>query len=169
MILITSIVLMAGFLTYVLLMPLEVCIDSYTERYFLRMGVLARLGVEKDPVELIRLHLKVLFLNFYWLPSEISQWGRSKKKMPRKDKGRKKRSMTLMQARKLLQSFRVKSFRLELDTGNPVLNAKLYPLLFLPGLRTWDVGVNFLGRNHVSLQIVNRPIYILNALFNPKK
>lgn len=166
---ITALVLLAGFLTYLLLMPLELCIDSYRERYFLRMGVLARLGVEKDPAELIRLHLKVLFLNFYWRPSDIRSWGRRGKKASRKGKAVKKRGMTLDRAGKLLKSFRVKSFRLELDTGNPVLNAKLYPLLFLPGLRTWDVGINFLGRNHVSLQIVNRPIYILNALFNPKK
>ena len=166
---ITALVLLAGFLTYLLLMPLELCIDSYRERYFLRMGVLARLGVEKDPAELIRLHLKVLFLNFYWRPSDIRSWGRRGKKASRKGKAVKKRGMTLDRAGKLLKSFRVKSFRLELDTGNPVLNAKLYPLLFLPGLRTWDVGINFLGHNHVSLQIVNRPIYILNALFNPKK
>lgn len=166
---ITALVLLAGFLTYLLLMPLELCIDSYRERYFLRMGVLARLGVEKDPAELIRLHLKVLFLNFYWRPSDIRSWGRPGKKSSRNAKAVKKRGLPLDRAGKLLKSFRVKSFRLELDTGNPVLNAKLYPLLFLPGLRTWDVGINFLGRNHVSLQIVNRPIYILNALFNPKK
>lgn len=166
---ITALVLLAGFLTYLLLMPLELCIDSYRERYFLRMGVLARLGVEKDPAELIRLHLKVLFLNFYWRPSDIRSWGRRGKKASRKGKAVKKRGLPLDRAGKLLKSFRVKSFRLELDTGNPVLNAKLYPLLFLPGLRTWDVGINFLGHNHVSLQIVNRPIYILNAIFNPKK
>ena len=165
----TTIVLLAGFLMYLLLMPLELCIDSYRERYFLRMGVLAHIGLEKDPAELIRLHLKVLFLNFYWRPSDIGSRGRSKKKKPTKNKGRNMPSMTLKQARRLLKSFRVKYFRLELDTGNPVLNARLYPWVYLIGQRAGDVGINFLGRNHVSLQIVNRPIYILNAFINPKK
>jgi hypothetical protein len=169
MILTTTLVLLAGILTYLLLMPLEVCLDSFRERYFLRMGVLARLGVEKDPEELIRLHLKVLFLNFYWRPTDISSWSRTKKKTPPKYKGPKKRGLTLRQAGNLMKSFRVKSFRLEMDTGNPVLNARLYPWIYLLGQRTGGVGINFLGRNHISLRIVNRPIYILNAFINPKK
>lgn len=168
MVLTTILVLLAGVLTYLLLMPLELCIDSYRERYFLRLGVLARIGVEKDPVELLRLHLKVLFLNFYWRPTDMRSWGRPKKKKKPKDNGRKKKGMSLRQAGNLVRSFRVRSFRLELDTGNPVLNAKLYPLIYLLGPRAGDVGINFMGRNHISLQIVNRPIYILNALFNPK-
>ena len=77
--------------------------------------------------------------------------------------------MTLAQGKRLLQSFRVKSFRLELDTGNPILNAQLFPLGFLMGRYSKKVGINFQGRNDILLQIANRPIYILNAFINLKK
>ena len=165
---VTGLLLLALF-TYLLLMPLELCVDSYRSRYYLRIGSLARISVEKDPMELLRLQLKVLFMDFLWRPSDLSSWGTPKKKPARKGKAGKKRRMTLAQGKRLLQSFRVQTFRLELDTGNPVLNARLLPLSFLAGPFAGNVGINFLGRNHILLQITNRPIYILNAFINLKK
>jgi len=169
MVLATILILLVACVVYLLLMPLELCIDSYRGRYYLRMGFLARLSVEKDHMELLKLHLKVLFLNFFWRPSDIKSWGRQKKKSPKKEKGGKKQGIPLARGRQLLQSFRVKAFRLELDTGNPVLNARLFPLSFLIEQRGGNVDINFLGRNNILLQIANRPIYILNAFINLKK
>lgn len=162
-------ILLLAFFAYLLLIPLELCVDSYRDRYYLRIGFLARFSLEKDPMELLRLHLKVLFLDFFWRPSDLSSRGKPKKKPARTGKVGKKRRMTVAQGKRLLQSFRVKTFRLELDTGNPVLNAQLAPLNFLVGPCTGKVGINFLGRNHILLQVTNRPIYILNAFINLKK
>jgi len=162
-------ILLLGFFAYLLLMPLELCVDSYRDRYYLRIGFLARLSLEKDPMELLRLHLKVLFMDFFWRPSDLSSRGKPKRKPARKGKVGKKRRMTLAQGKRLLQSFRVKSFRLELDTGDPILNAQLVPLGFLMGPYSEKVGINFQGRNDILLQIANRPIYILNAFINLKK
>jgi hypothetical protein len=162
-------ILLLVIFVYLLLMPLELCIDSYRGKYYLQIGFLARLSVEKDPAELLRLHLKVLFLNFFWRPSDLSAPGRWKKKPSKKEISSKKRKITLRQGRRLLQSFKVKAFRLELDTGNPLLNAQLFPLSFLWGTHVGKVGINFMGRNNILLQIANRPIYILNAFINPKK
>ena len=162
-------ILLLGFFTYLLLMPLELCVDSYRDRYYLRLGFLARLSLEKDPMELLRLHLKVLFMDFFWRPSDLSSWGKPKKKPTRKGRVGKMRKMTLAQGKRLLQTFRVKTFRMELDTGNPVLNAQLLPLGFLMGPYGEKVGINFQGRNDILLQIANRPIYILNAFINLKK
>jgi len=164
-------ILLLGFFTYLLLMPLELCLDSYRGRYYLRMGFMARVSVEQDPMELLKLHLKVLFFDFFWRPSDIRSWGSRKKKSTKKnkDKGGKGPQMTLARGIKLLKSFRIKTFRLELDTGNPVLNARLFPLFFLLQQRGGDVGINFAGRNGISVEIANRPIYILNAFINLKK
>lgn len=162
-------ILLVVFFAYLLLMPMELCIDSYRGRYYLQMGFLARLSVEKDPMELLRLHLKVLFLNFFWRPSDLSTPGRRKKKVSKKEKTSKKRKLTLRQGRRLLQSFEVKAFRVEIDTGNPLLNARLFPLTYLLGPHVDAVGINFMGRNDILLQITNRPIYILNAFSNLKK
>ena len=169
MFLTTVLILLLGFFVYLLLMPLELCIDSYQGKYYFQMGFLARVSVEKDPVEFLRLHLRVLFMNFFWRPSDFRKWSRQKKKTTIKKKGSKMRKLTLAQGKRLLRTFRVKAFRLELDTGNPVLNAQLFPFSYLPGQQVGGVGINFLGRNNILLQITNRPIYILNAFINPKK
>ena len=168
MVLTTILILLTAFLIYVLLMPLELVIDSYTGRYYLRLGFLARLSLEKDPLELLRLHLRVLSLNFYWRPSEIRAWGRQKKQSKVETKGEKKSRMTLTQVRRILSSFRVKTLSLEIDTGNPVLNARLMPLSYMFGRRIGDIGINFRNRNFILLHVVNRPINILKVFINPK-
>ena len=70
------------------------------------------------------------------------------------------------QLKGLLRSFRVKAFRLELDTGDPILNARLYPLFLLMDRRMGDIHMNFMNRNHILLQITNRPINLLKAFIN---
>ena len=160
-------ILLISIITYLLLMPLELYIDSYRGRYYFKMGFLARASVEKDSAELMRLNLRVLFMNFFWRPSDFRRWGKQKKKSTQKSG--KKRHMTLGQGKRLLNSFRIKAFRMELDTGNPVLNAQLFPFSHLSGQPVGKVGINYLGCNNMLLQITNRPIYILNAFINPKK
>ena len=166
MILSILLILLLGLLIYLLLMPLELYLDSYQGRYYLRMGILARASIEKDPVELLRLHLKVLFMNFYWRPSDL----RTARKKPAKTKkvsnARKMRKFNVSLVRRLVRSFRVRAFRLELDTGDPVLNARLYPLVFLLHQRVGDIQMNFVNRNHLLLQLTNRPIRLLNAFIN---
>jgi hypothetical protein len=170
MVLTGILLLLLGLLIYFLLMPMELQIDSYQERYWLRLGFLAKASLEKDPGEILRLHLRVLFLNFYWRPSDLTS--RKKGKKPaKKAKGRDHRRLSFRwdQGRRLLKTFRVKAFRLELDTGDPVMNARLYPFFFLLGQRAGDMRINFQDHNQVLLKVVNRPIYILNALINLKK
>ncbi|MGA9240180.1 hypothetical protein [Robiginitalea sp.] len=169
MVLTMALLLLAAILIYVLLIPLELVIDSYTGRYYLRVGFLARLSLEKDPLELLRLHLQVLFLNFYWRPSEIRAWGRKRKTPKSNAKSAKKQNMTLTQVRRLIRTFSVKALRLEIDTGNPVLNARLVPLSYMLGRRTGAIGINFCNRNFILLHVVNRPINILKVFINPKK
>lgn len=76
--------------------------------------------------------------------------------------------MTLTQVRRILSSFRVKALQLEIDTGNPVRNARLVPLTFMFGQRTRQIRINFRNRNFILLHIVNRPINILKAFINTK-
>lgn len=166
MILSILLILLFGMLIYLLLMPLELYLDSYQERYYLRMGILARASVEKDPVELLRLHLKVLFMNFYWRPSDLKTAHKKPDKTKEVRKTRKVRKFNVSLVKRLLRSFKVRRFRLEIDTGNPMLNARLYPLLFLLDRQAGDIRVNFVNRNHLLLQLTNRPIRLLNAFIN---
>ena len=88
MVLTIVILLLLCLIAYLLLMPMELCIDSYRNRYFLRLGFLAKASLEKDPLEILRLHLKVLFLHFYWRPSDLRALGKGGK--TRKDKPKKR-------------------------------------------------------------------------------
>lgn len=169
MILLILFVLLFGLLAYLLFMPLELCLDSYRQRYYLRFGSLATVSLERDPIELLRLHLRVLFVNFFWRPSDLQRWHGKKKKPGTGKTGGKSRGMTPGQVRKILRSFRVKAFHIEIDTGNPVLNARLFPIVYLLGKQGREAEINFLGRNRVLVRIANRPIYILNTFINPKK
>jgi hypothetical protein len=164
----TILILLLALLIYGLLMPLELVIDSYAGQYYLRLGFLARLSLENDPLVLLRLHLKVLSLNFYWRPHEIRVLGRQKKQSKVETKGGKKTRITLAQVRRILSSFRVKTLNLEIDTGNPVLNARLIPLSYLFGRHIGDIGINFRNRNFIQLHVVSRPVNILKAFINNK-
>ncbi len=166
MILSILLILLLGLLIYLLLMPLELYLDSYQERYYLRMGILARASVEKDPLELLRLHLKVLFMNFYWRPSDLKTARKKPAKTKKVRNSRKVKKFNISLVRRLLRSFKVRRFRMEIDTGDPVLNARLYPLFFLLDRQAGDIRLNFVNRNHLLLQLTNRPIRLLNAFIN---
>ncbi|MEJ2163676.1 MAG: hypothetical protein P8X60_10320, partial [Robiginitalea sp.] len=77
------------------------------------------------------------------------------------DRGRK---FSISQVNRLMRSFKVRRFRMEIDTGDPVLNAKLYPLFFHLERHAGSIRLNFINRNHLLLQITNRPINLLKAI-----
>ena len=53
-----------------------------------------------------------------------------------------------------------------MDTGNCILNAKLYPLFALLNYYTGNFYINFQGRNQLVLLVKNRPIDIIKSLIN---
>jgi hypothetical protein len=61
-----------------------------------------------------------------------------------------------------MKTFRVKEWKLAIDTGDYPLNAKLYPLNFLPGLQH-HLEVNFTERNYFYIKIHNAPWRIIHA------
>jgi hypothetical protein len=63
---------------------------------------------------------------------------------------------------RVLRTFRVKEYRLAVDTGDYVLNAQLYPLNFQAGLRN-HLLVNFTDENYLYIRIRNRPVKMLYA------
>lgn len=160
------IVSVLGFLAYLLFMPLELCLDTYRDRYHLRIGVLGRAAVEKDAVEIFRIHLKVLFMDFYWRPSDLSALKSRTKKRTSRPKNGKGPGLRSAKWIRLVRTFEIKQFQMELDTGDPITNARLYPVCSI--LKPWggDIQVNFRNRNHLLLKIINRPIYFLNAIIN---
>lgn len=58
------------------------------------------------------------------------------------------------QALAIIRTFRIKKWRVYIDTGNMALNGQLFPLCYLLGLRTGKkIQVNFLGINEVAITL----------------
>ena len=55
---------------------------------------------------------------------------------------------------RILKSFRVRRFRVEIDTDDYVLNAYLFPVFHL--LSRGRLQINFNGRNDIQIEITNR-------------
>jgi len=104
---------------------------------------------------------------FFRKKIRLSQLGSGKKKKPKKTvttrkKKSGKRLKRLSKILKVLRSFTVEEWKLALDTDDYTVNARLYPLNFLPVARQ-HVLVNFSGENYFFVRISNRPWKILYA------
>ena len=159
-----AIALLCGLLAYLLWMPLELQVDSSQSLVCLKVGILARASLEPEPEHGIRLHLRAAFRDFYWGPSDFRKASGKKTKSRQKGQRRKIRKFSPQKALRLLRSFQVRHFSWDLDTGNPALNARLYPVFYLLDQTRGGFRVNFCDHNRLALRIVNRPIRVLRAV-----
>lgn len=159
-----AIALFFTLLAYLLWMPLELRVDSARNLYCLRLGILGRASLEPDPEQGIRLHLRAAFRDFYWGPSDLRKAAAKKSRAGGRTRGRKGRYFTPQKALRLLRSFRIRYFSWDLDTGNPALNARLYPAFYLLDQSLGGFRINFRDHNCLTLQIVSRPLRILRAV-----
>lgn len=149
---------------YLLLMPIVICIDTTTDQYYLKFKGLVKASVEKHEEKLLRIKLKVSFFSFYFYPIEYKRSSRKKKK-PVQGRERKRR-VDIGKSLALLKSFRVKKIVLDIDTGDTISNAKLYPVFAFLNQNIGKFNINFQGRNQLVLYIENRPIRLLKSFIN---
>lgn len=159
-------VLLLLFALYVLFVPVILYVDTKTNQYYIQIKGLAKASIESHEKEVIRIRLKVIFLNFYFYPFKDLASNKLKKK-DKVVKRKKTKSFSFRKGISLLKSFKVKRFLLDIDTGNCILNAKWYPLfMFLNHSIGGRFNVNFQTRNQLVLHIQNRPIHILKSFIN---
>ncbi len=159
--LILFLMLIIGFL----LIPINIGIDSIKKQYFVQLKGLAKASIERHDEELMRIKLQVPFKNFYFYPLREVYNTKPKKEKPKSRKPSKRR-MSFRTISRLLKSFKVKRFAVDIDTGNSILNAKLYPAFAFLRYRFGNFNINFEGRNQMVLYLHNRPIYILKSFIN---
>ena len=154
-------------LLYLSMIPIVLFIDTKTNQYYLQVKGLVKASIESHEKELISIRLKVFFLSFYFYP--LRNIGISNNKRLLKSRGNKKKigkRMDLEKGLRMLKSFKVKRFLFDIDTGDCILNAKLYPLFALLNYHFGGFIVNFEGRNRVELHIYSRPIYLIKSFMN---
>lgn len=152
-------------LIYLLFMPIILLIDTTSNQYYIQIQGLLKASLEAHKEELIRIKLTVFFLKFYFYP--LKNTGSKKKPKTVVNKVKKRgRTVNFQTGIRLLKSFKIKKLLIDIDTGNWILNAKLYPLIVLLKNYIGNINVNFQGRNQLILCIQNRPINIIKSFIN---
>ena len=149
-----------------LLVPVEIYIDTASNQYYLQLKGLARLNLESDTEEVLRVRLRTFFRNFYFYPlKKIGEVNTNKLERPKVK--RRKKNIPFRKILRLVNSFKIKKMFVDIDTGNCISNAKLYPVFAFLNHYRKGFNINFEGRNQVVLLIRNRPIHIIKSFINP--
>ena len=163
-----SVVLILLFLLimYLLFVPINLFIDTGSNQYYLQLKGLAKVYLEGHKEEVIRIKLRTLFMRFYFYP--LRKFSRAKKKSQKKEvvSKKKRKGIDLKKGIRILRSFQVKRLLVEMDTGNCISNAKLYPAFAFLNHHVGAFSINFEGRNRLAIHLQNRPINIIKSFIN---
>ncbi|GAA4941248.1 hypothetical protein GCM10023314_12830 [Algibacter agarivorans] len=122
-------------------------------------------NLERHDEEVFRIRLNILFMKYYIYPLKKRRANKPKK-AKKKHVTKPKRHMSFIRIYKLLKTFKIKQFYINMDTGNYILNAKLYPLFVLLNYNIGKFHINFQGKNQLVIIIKNRPINIIKSFIN---
>jgi len=164
MVIAVLLILLSILLCWLLSSPITLEMDTRLPEAQLRWkGICAvRLVYEKEQMWL---YLRTLFIKKKWQLK-----GRGSKRAGGKNirgastrRKKRRRGIPFSKMIRVLQTFRVDVLSIALDTGDPVLNAQLYPLTFFPFRAGRTIRINFEDCNYVLLRISNRPWRALAA------
>ena len=147
---------------YLLFVPVVFFIDTTTNEYYIQLRGLAKVSIVADAKEVLKIKLKITFFNFYFYPLKKKSPPK-KKEIAKRNESRTMKRISLRKSVRVLRSFKVKRILLDIDTGDWILNAKLYPIFGFLNYHVGKFNINFEGRNRLALHLENRPIYILKS------
>jgi hypothetical protein len=165
MILLIVLLVLLALLFYLLLAPISLFIDTSTNSYYIQQKGIVKASIMGDKKEVFNVKLNVFFLKFYFYPLREKK-GKSKPKIRTKNKSKKRKFLSFKARLKLLKSFKVKKFLMDVDTGDCIINAKLYPVFALLNYKIGGFNINFQNRNQLVLYIQVRPIQIIKSFIN---
>lgn len=144
-------------LIYLLFATLTIYIDTGTDSYYIEYKWIVRIFAESDQDDILKLRFHTLFSDFNYYPLK------TKKK---KHKKKKRSSLSSKQMLRIVRSFKIREVAMDLDTGNCITNAKLYPVFAYLNYKFGKFNINFEGKNRLVLLIENRPIHIIKSFIN---
>lgn len=160
------IALLMLFLVYVLLAPIKLVINTDSNQYFVEQKGLLKAQLASHEKEIFKIRLRVLFFSFNLYPLKKKASSTSKEKHRTLKRKRSKKTLKFKTVMNIIKSFKIKKFHLDLDTGDCISNAKLYPVFAFLSYINIDCNINFTGRNSLLLTIENRPIRIIKSFIN---
>lgn len=151
-----------GFVLWLLFAPITISINTYDEIYQLSMmGVLI---IRYLPDETGVLRGKAFFIPFRFRPDSLKTERKKKdgdkEAIPEKNTtiwhGLSQVKFYSRLFREILFSFRIQRLYAQVDTGDVVINAYLYPLALLYKTKRFDVNINFDDELGLILIVKNR-------------
>ncbi len=168
MLLAIILIILGILVTYLLLMPIILSIDTANNEYFIQLKGLASAYIEPHEEEILRVKLNVFFMRFYFFPiDEIIKRNKVKKIKPKKHKTKRRKHLGIHKGLQVLKTFKVKQFAIDMDTGDVIQNSKLYPAFAFLNYYKGGFNINFEGRNRLVVRLQNRPIDIIKLFINP--
>lgn len=148
--------ILLGIAGWIMAAPFSILADTYRNEYYLRFGGIGKAELIPLPGDiLIRLRVAFWKKDFYPLhPSKPAE--KDKPKAKKEKKPGKKRTLPASRIINVLKSFHIKHFRLEIDTGDYIRNAYLWPAVYSIRPLRRHVSINYNGRNECRLLIQNR-------------
>lgn len=146
---------------WLLLSPLELKIDTRIPLISLHWKTIAKVRMEFEGGEWW-LKFSSFPYNHKWLFTELfsKRKGRIKKIQLTVAKKSKERNVPLKKIYGVIASSKVLTWQLAMDTSDYCMNARLYPLVFLPGMQG-HLHINFSNRNFLVLHILQSPGRVL--------
>lgn len=160
---------LALILLWLLIAPIRLIINSNRGTYQVEAFGIAKASLIPEPDD-IHLQVRVLFWQKDFWPLHEKARARKKKEeeKPKPQKKEKKSRWTFQRVKRkairVLRSFQVRAFRVNLDTDDYIQNAYLYPVFYFLSKGRRQLKINYKGETEVVLDINNRLYRILFAL-----
>lgn len=138
---------------YLLLTPILISVDTSEMKFQLKMvGVIM---VWPEFSETLWIHIKIPFKQ---LRIDILKRSEKDKRSPKRNDTTTKgseRSLSLRRVRRVISSFELRYFLLDVDTDNYKLNGQLFPAFWWLSKNGLNCNINFTGNNRLAFELRN--------------
>lgn len=147
---------------WLLIEPIIIKIDTIHDEYYIRwqhIGSVTLLFLNND----LFLRFRILFWQQDFYPLQAQKKDKKPKKKSNKKTAKSWKTFSWTRVKSIMRTFKVRYFKMELDTDDYVWNAYLYPLFYFANRSNRQLSINFEGRTNLQLQIENRLFRIVRA------
>jgi hypothetical protein len=143
--------------------PIDLFINTSTNQYYIQLKGLVKASMLPDKDEVLKIDLKVFFFNYSFYPLRQRKGSIQKKKIEKVTKTKKRKRFDFRKYLRLLKTFKIRRLFVNIDTGNCITNAQLFPFIAFLNYKVGHFMINFEGRNQMVLHMQNRPIHIIRS------
>lgn len=149
MILYVFLILLLLLIFYLLVVPIILHVDTSTNQYYIQIGGIFKANFLYDEAELIKLKFKILGFNYEVFPLRKKPKSKPKNRIKENTDNAKKNALPFKKILRVIRSFEVKQFLIDIDTGDCITNSKLYPV-FQGLIFIWAVRCSLIIKGEID-------------------